>query len=95
MAITRKDVEHVAGLARLRPTEEEVDLYTGQLQRILSHVEKIDEIDTTGVEPTTSTVPLTVRMREDVATPSLSHDDALLNAPEKERGAFKVPKIIE
>ncbi|MBI5643405.1 MAG: Asp-tRNA(Asn)/Glu-tRNA(Gln) amidotransferase subunit GatC [Deltaproteobacteria bacterium] len=95
MAITKKDVLHVADLARLELTEEEKDLYTDQLTRILNYVEKLSELDTKGIEPTTYTVPLKTAMREDKARPSLSHEDALSNAPEAERGCFKVPKIIE
>ena len=95
MSITKKDVLHVADLARLALTDKEIDLYTGQLQRILSYVEKLSELDTTGVKPTTTTVPPETAFREDVVTPSLDPVDALQNAPVAERGCFKVPKIIE
>lgn len=95
MSITKKDVLHVADLARLALTEEEIDLYTDQIQRILSYVEKLSELDTTGVEPTTHTVPHKTAFREDKALPSLAQDDVLRNAPEAERSCFKVPKIIE
>ncbi|MBE9532052.1 MAG: Asp-tRNA(Asn)/Glu-tRNA(Gln) amidotransferase subunit GatC [Proteobacteria bacterium] len=95
MSISKKDVSHVAGLARLKPSDEELDLYTGQLQRILAHVDKISELDTTGVEPTTSTTPVRGPMREDTVIKSLTQIDALLNSPESAKGCFKVPKIIE
>ncbi len=95
MAITREDVKHVAVLARLRPTDEDIDLYTGQLQRIMGHVEKISEVDTEGVEPTTSTVPLRAVTRDDVIKDSLPQESAIKNAPIGERGAFRVPKVIE
>lgn len=95
MSITKKDVLHVADLARLALTEDEIDLYTGQLQRILSYVEKLSELDTAGVTPTTTTVPPETAFREDMVTPSLERDDALRNAPLAEKGCFKVPKIIE
>lgn len=95
MSITKKDVLHVADLARLALTEKEIDLYTGQLQRILSYVEKLSELDTSGVTPTTSTVPPETAFREDLVTPSLAQEDALRNAPLSEKGCFKVPKIIE
>ncbi len=95
MAITREDVVHVAGLARLALTEEEVELYTAQLQRILEYVEKLSGVDTRGVEPTTYTVPMVEVMRDDVVEGSLKPEEALRNAPEKDRGCFKVPKIIE
>lgn len=95
MSITRKDVLHVAGLARLALKEEEIDLYTNQLQRILGHVEKLSELDTKGVEPTANTPHEGNVFREDRARPSLPREAALSNAPESERGCFKVPKIIE
>jgi aspartyl-tRNA(Asn)/glutamyl-tRNA(Gln) amidotransferase subunit C len=95
MSITRKDVLHAATLARLALTEEEIELYTGQLKRILDYVEKLSELDTKGVEPTTCTVPFAKIMREDKAAGSLSPEEALLNAPQKGKGCFRVPKIIE
>ncbi|MEE8575033.1 MAG: Asp-tRNA(Asn)/Glu-tRNA(Gln) amidotransferase subunit GatC [Thermodesulfobacteriota bacterium] len=95
MAITKDDVRHVAGLARLAPTEEEITLYTEQLTRIIAHIENISKLDTEGVEPTSYTVPLREVVREDVIIESLSNEAALANAPVSERGCFKVPKIIE
>lgn len=95
MSITKKDVLHVADLARLALTEKEIDLYTGQLQRILHYVEKLSELDTIGVAPTTTTVPPETAFREDLVTASLEHAEALRNAPAAEKGCFKVPKIIE
>ena len=95
MPITRKDVLHAADLARLALTGEEIELYTKQLQRILNYVEKLSELDTEGVVPTTYTVPLAHVMREDKSAPSIPQEEALQNAPEKDRGRFKVPQIIE
>lgn len=95
MSITKEDVLKVAELARLDLTAEETELYTSQLKRILAYVEKLSELDTTGVEPTSSTVPLRSVMRDDVVAESLTRDQALANAPSVERGCFKVPKIIE
>ena len=95
MSISKKEVSHVATLARLAPSDEDLELYTSQLQRILAHVDKISELDTTGIEPTTSTTPVRGPMREDTVIGSLTQEDALLNAPESARGCFKVPKIIE
>lgn len=95
MAITKKDVVYVADLARLALRDEEVELYTTQLKRILSYVEKLSALDTEGVEPLAYTVKVGTPMREDAVAGSISHDDALKNAPEKERSCFKVPKIIE
>lgn len=95
MSITKQDVLHVAELARLALTAEEIELYTGQLQRILHYVEKLSELDTSGVVPTTYTVPLAHAMREDEAAPSIPRVEAMRNAPEKDRGCFKVPQVIE
>jgi len=95
MSITKEDVRHVAELARLAPTDEETELYTGQLKRILAHVEKLSELDTEGVEPTSYTVPFRRVFRDDEVRRSLTQDEALANAPASEKGCFKVPKIIE
>ena len=95
MAITKKDVLHVAGLARLALTEEEVELFTDQLKRILEYVEELSEVDTRGIDPTFYTVHPGRTLREDRVTGSLNRDEALMNAPESARGCFKVPKIIE
>lgn len=95
MKITRKEVEHVATLARLKLTENETELYTNQLDSILSYIDKLNELDTTGIEPTTHPMPITTPLREDKVKSSLSQKDALMNAPDNEMGCFKVPKIIE
>ena len=103
MAITKKDVSRVADLARLALTTEESGLYTIQLGRILDHVEKLSELDTKGVPPTTRPAPLgagtpthfSKPLRDDATVASLNRDEALANAPEKEKGCFKVPQIIE
>ncbi len=95
MSISRKDVEHIAELSRLALTEEEVSLYTEQLQKILHYVEKLSAVDTTGVEPTTYTVPLQRVRRKDEVCPSLPVEDVLKNAPQKDKNCFKVPRIIE
>jgi aspartyl-tRNA(Asn)/glutamyl-tRNA(Gln) amidotransferase subunit C len=93
-AITKKDVEHVALLARLALTEEEKERFTKQLGKILEHAGKIKEIDTSKVPPTSHIVPLDNVFREDKAGECLSQEEALSNAPEKEEGAFLVPKIV-
>lgn len=95
MSIEKKDVLRVADLARLALTEKEIEIYTSQIQRILGYVEKLSELDTTGVEPTTYTVPLKTAFRIDATKPSLAREEALWNAPEEDRGCFKVPQIIE
>jgi len=93
--ITRKEVEHVARLARLELSEGEKDLMTGQLDRILGYMDKLNELETGGVEPTSHVIPMVNVMRDDEAKPSLSPDDALANAPDRETPYFRVPRIIE
>ena len=95
MRITRIDVEHVAQLARLRFSEDQLVLFTEQLNTLLSYFDKLQEVDTTGIEPSTHAVSLCNAFREDLSRPSIVEDDALRNAPASERGCFKVPKIIE
>lgn len=94
MAITKKEVEHVALLARLELTEDEKETYTKQLNSILEYVNKLEDLDTSNVEPTNHVLPLKNVFREDVAKEGLSQEKALENAPSKEDGFFKVPKII-
>ena len=95
MRITKIDVEHVAQLARLRFSEDQLVLFTEQLNTLLSYFDKLQEVDTTGIEPSTHAVSLCNAFREDLSRPSIVEDDALRNAPASERGCFKVPKIIE
>lgn len=95
MKITKEEVEHVALLARLRLTGDEKELYSNQLDKILSYMEKLSELNTDGVEPTTHAVPITNPYRDDRVSPSIPRDKALQNAPQKEKGCFKVPRIIE
>ena len=95
MEITQQEVEKVAKLARLELTDIEKAAFAKQLSQILTHVEKLKQYDTTGVEPT-ATVPGQVNVfRPDVARPSLSVERAVANAPESVDGFFVVPKIIE
>ncbi len=93
--ITRSEVEHVARLARLELTDEEKERMTAQLDSILGYIEKLNELDTSQVEPTTTVIPMVSVMREDQVRPSLKQDDALANAPDREGVFFRVPRIIE
>lgn len=95
MKITRKNVEDVALLSRLEIPEEQIETTTGQLNAILEYVDVLNQLDTTGVEPTAHVLPLKNVMRADVAVPSLPREEALANAPEQENGYFKVPKVTE
>lgn len=95
MAITKKEVEHVAKLARLKFSDEELDKFSMQLDEILEYVNKLNELDTENVEPTAHIVPIHNVLREDEIKPSMDRDKILMNAPDKENGCFKVPKVIE
>jgi len=89
------DVEHIAHLAKLRLSEEEKEKFGAQLSSILTYVEKLNELDTSGVEPTSHVLAIGNVMREDALRPSLPTDEALLNAPDRADNFFRVPKIIE
>jgi len=94
MSISKKEVKHVAHLARLYLSEEEKDLFTRQLSQILDHAGKIAQLNTSDVEPTSHVIPVKNVMREDKVKKPLSQKEALLNAPEKEDGGFVVPRIV-
>jgi aspartyl-tRNA(Asn)/glutamyl-tRNA(Gln) amidotransferase subunit C len=94
MKITREEVEHVATLARLNLSEEELARMTGQLDTILSYVAKLDELDTAGVAPTTHAFSINNAFREDEMRESLPREEALANGPKVNGEAFIVPKII-
>ena len=95
MEITKQEVENVAKLARLEITQAEKETFAKQLSQILTHVEKLNEYDTSGVEPTATVLGQTNVFREDVVKPSLTVDQALANAPDRQADGFAVPKIIE
>jgi len=93
--ITKKEVEYVARLARLKLTEEEKEKYTKQLGDILKYINKLSELNTEKVEPTSHVLPLSNVFREDKVKPSLKQEEILANAPEVEYEHFKVKKVIE
>lgn len=93
--ITKKDVEHVALLARLEIEEEQKEMFTQQLDNILGHISMLNKVNTDNVPPTYHVLPQKNVWREDKAEPSLPREDALANAPEQENGCFKVLKVIE
>ncbi|OGQ58236.1 MAG: hypothetical protein A3J24_01345 [Deltaproteobacteria bacterium RIFCSPLOWO2_02_FULL_53_8] len=95
MALTKKEVFRVAELARLAVTDEQAEVYTAQLQRILGHVEKLSELDTSGVPASFAAVAPHGPMRDDIAHASAALEDTMNNAPLVERGCFKVPQVIE
>jgi len=88
-------VKYVAHLARLALTPEEEKKLSAQLGSILGYIEKLRELDVSGVEPTAHAVPMVNITRADEIRPSLPHDEALRNAPKKAGGLFVVPKIVE
>lgn len=94
MSVTIKDVEHVAKLARLEFTEEEKVKLVHQLNDVLTYMEKLNELDTTNIEPLSHVVDLNNVFREDVVKPSYPREEMLKNAPDKNEEFFKVPKVI-
>lgn len=94
MALARDDVLKVAELARLRLTDQQVDLFARQLSDVLGYMQKLDELDTADVEPMTHPLPVTNVGRDDVPHDSLSTDDVLANAPDRRGGFFGVPPVL-
>lgn len=92
--ITTKEVEHISWLARLKVNEEHLEGYAQQLNSILDYFAQLDEVETKEVEPTYHVIDVNNVFRDDVITPSLSQDEAISNAPKKQDGCFKAPRII-
>ena len=97
MAITKEEVEQVARLARLSLTDDEKERFTAQLDSILGYIEKLNELKTDGIEPTSHVLPLSNVWREDVMETSIigTPEEILANAPDREGPFFKVKKVIE
>ncbi|RSL33888.1 Asp-tRNA(Asn)/Glu-tRNA(Gln) amidotransferase subunit GatC [Salibacterium salarium] len=93
--ITKDQVRHVAHLARLSVTEDEVDTFTEQLDAIIGFAEQLNELDTENVEATTHVLDIHNVLREDEQRPSLDREEALKNAPDQEDGQVKVPSVLE
>ena len=92
--ISRADVAHVAKLARLELTDDELEMFTGQLAAVLEHAADVEALDTEGVPPTAHPLPLQNVFRDDVPRPSLDRDEVLAMAPEAEDRRFRVPRIL-
>jgi aspartyl-tRNA(Asn)/glutamyl-tRNA(Gln) amidotransferase subunit C len=92
--LSRTDLAHLAHLARLALTEEELDRFAGQLDAVLDAVAQVGKADVMDVSPTTHAVPMTNVMRPDVTAPSLPRDEVLAQAPAAEDGRFRVPRIL-
>ncbi len=92
--ISREEVRHVAVLARLEQSESEEERMTGQMNQILGYMDKLNELDTTGVPATTHAIQLENVFRPDEVHPSLDRQEALANSPEADGTNFVVPKVI-
>jgi aspartyl-tRNA(Asn)/glutamyl-tRNA(Gln) amidotransferase subunit C len=95
MKISVEDIEKVARLSRLTLSEEEKKEMLRELNNFLSYAKRLTELDMTGIEPASHVIPVHNVFREDEVKPSMERDTLLKNAPDKEDGAFKVPKVIE
>ncbi len=95
MSLSKKDVEHVASLARLGLSEEEKDLFAKQLSQILDYADTIKKLPTEGVAPTSHSIPMKNVFREDKAVPFKDVESIIKNAPSEEAHMFKVPRILE
>ncbi|MGI8695387.1 MAG: Asp-tRNA(Asn)/Glu-tRNA(Gln) amidotransferase subunit GatC [Mycobacteriales bacterium] len=93
--LTRDEVAHLARLARLAVTDEELDTFAGQLDVILESVARVGEVAADDIPPTSHSVPMTNVLRPDEVRPSLSREDALAGAPVAEDGRFRVPRILD
>jgi len=95
MKLSREDVLHIALLARLGLTEDEVDRFKGQLSDILENFEILEQVDTANVPPTAQPIPLQNVVREDEVAPSLPQSEVLANAPRREGEFFRVKAVLE
>lgn len=95
MKLTTAEVEHVAWLARLEIAEDEKDRLTADLNQIIAHFEKLQQLDTDHVEPTSHSIPVVNVFREDVAGRSFDVSEAVSNAPEERDEYFVVPQVVE
>lgn len=93
--ISKDQVKHVANLARLAINEEEAEKYSEQLSAIIDFSEQLNELDTTGVEPTTHVLDMKNVLRKDEPKEWISKEDALKNAPDQQDGQFRVPSILD
>jgi len=91
----KMDIEKVARLARLELSEEEKETFGNQMEQILTYMEQLNRLDTSGVEPTSHAIPIDNVFRDDEVKPSFPHEEVLAIAPDEEEGHFKVPRIIE
>jgi aspartyl-tRNA(Asn)/glutamyl-tRNA(Gln) amidotransferase subunit C len=95
MSVDAATVRHIARLARIAVSDEEVSALAPELSNILGWIEQLGEVDVSGVEPMTAVIPNHLRLRDDVVTNGGIRDAVLANAPKAEHGFFVVPKVIE
>ena len=95
MRLKREEVQHIAKLARIGLSENDVAMFQEELSEILGHFEALRALDTEGVPPTSHAIPLENVMRPDEVSPSLSQEEVLANAPRAEDGAFRVQAVLE
>ena len=95
MSVSSEQVRHIAKLARIAMSEEELDRLVPELNNILGWVEQLGEVNTDGIEPLTAVIDQKLRLRDDVVNDGNIRDDILANAPEAQHGFFAVPKVIE
>jgi aspartyl-tRNA(Asn)/glutamyl-tRNA(Gln) amidotransferase subunit C len=95
MTLTLEEVEHIAGLARLKLTDEEKARYREQLSAILDYAARLQSLDTSGIPPTSSVLPPRTVLRADEPKPGLTREELLANAPDTAEGQFRVPPVLE
>ena len=95
MSVSPEQVRHIANLARIAMSKEELERLVPEINNILGWVEQLDEVNTDGVEPLTAVIDQKLRLREDKVTDGDCRDEVLANAPDAEHGFFAVPKVIE
>ncbi|HET6535264.1 MAG TPA: Asp-tRNA(Asn)/Glu-tRNA(Gln) amidotransferase subunit GatC [Sphingomicrobium sp.] len=95
MPVSNEQVRHIAKLARIAMSDEEIARLAPELNNILGWVEQLGEVNTDGVEPLTAVIDQKMRLRDDAVTEGNIRDEVLANAPEAQHGFFAVPKVIE
>jgi aspartyl-tRNA(Asn)/glutamyl-tRNA(Gln) amidotransferase subunit C len=95
MSVTNEQVRHIARLARIAMSDEEIERLAPELNNILGWVEQLGEVNTDGIEPLATVIDQKLRLRDDAVTDGDIRDDVLANAPEAQHGFFAVPKVIE
>ncbi len=95
MKLTREQVAHIAELARLSLTDQEVALYQEQLSAVLEYAERLQALDTEAIPPTATVLPVRNVMRADESRPAMAREDILANAPETQDGCFRVQAVLE